>query len=156
MLEVRQMPTVKLVDKYTIMLTKQFYDRKICSMDLHGDTLVPRVLNIIERLDKKYFKYNVQDVIRGAMCACCSCGEGKDRRMSVVEKSVLPSPRKKAPVMKYKRNEMLGIGDDNVGATTSSTGRGRGRRGGTSYGGHGSGRGRGKVRMRGGNSNWVS
>ncbi|KAF5205222.1 hypothetical protein FRX31_005191 [Thalictrum thalictroides] len=54
MLDVKYMPIVKLVDKYTLMLSKQFYDRKICGSDVCDDSLVPKVLEIIEKLDKKY------------------------------------------------------------------------------------------------------
>ncbi|PIA26876.1 hypothetical protein AQUCO_08600027v1 [Aquilegia coerulea] len=61
-LEVRHIPICRLVDRYSEMLSKQIYDRKVAGLELEEDDLVPRVKHIIQKLDKKYFKYDVQGV----------------------------------------------------------------------------------------------
>ncbi|KAF5186575.1 hypothetical protein FRX31_023836, partial [Thalictrum thalictroides] len=171
LLPVRHLTIVKLVDKYTDMLSKQFYDRKLCSMDLlHGEVLVPRVDQLIKKLDKKYFKWCSPWFTIEAYKAAY---EGYIVPLSDVDEWGNYSDMHASSylvdfvVNKYKRNEA--VGQQTEGASTSrGMGRGgggsskRGRGAASSKRGRGDGTnmgggdnctrtaGRGGVRMRGG------
>lgn len=54
LLDLRDLPLVKLVDKYTILMRFLLYKRRCSSLEMDGNSLVPRVEENIANMKKEY------------------------------------------------------------------------------------------------------